>query len=57
MPEDERQQFMAAINFAVDQAGPDAVLFLRLWRDGCWPEIQSEFPEFDGPFPGLCQNK
>jgi len=25
----------------------DAILFLKLWNEGCWPEIKEEFPEFD----------
>ena len=47
------QEFMAAIDFAADHAGPEASLFLQMWRDGCWPEIRREFPEFNGPFPEI----
>jgi hypothetical protein len=47
----EHRKFMAAINFAADHAGLEANLFLQMWREGCWQEIQSEFPEFKGPFP------
>ena len=45
------QEFMAAINFAADHAGLEASQFLQMWREGCWPEIRREFPEFKGPFP------
>jgi len=50
--------FRAAINFSIDQAGDDAVLFLSLWREGNWDALNREFPEFNGPYPtGLrCQD-
>jgi hypothetical protein len=46
-----QEEFNAAINFALDKAGPEGLVFLHLWREGCFPEIQKEFPEFEGPFP------
>ena len=46
-----QQQFNAAIDFAVGKAGLEAGTFLSLWREGAWPEIREEFPEFKGPFP------
>jgi len=39
--------FNAAINFALDEADGDGLLFLRLWREGDWESIAREFPEFD----------
>lgn len=46
-----RKEFIAAINFSADHSGLEASQFLQLWREGCWPEIRLEFPEFKGPFP------
>lgn len=51
MQDKAHNEFMAAINFAADQAGLSAAIFLQMWREGCWPEIRKEFPEFKGPFP------
>lgn len=48
----QRDAFNAAINFALDKAGPECRTFLELWREGGWPEIAEAFPEFKGPFPG-----
>ena len=50
-----QEEFNAAINFAIDGAGwgRDGILFLRLWREGAWDEIAEEFPEFNGPLPGV----
>ena len=45
------EQFNAAINFALDKAGIDGLVFLGLWREGAWEEISKEFPEFKGPLP------
>lgn len=39
--------FNEAINFALDEADGDGLLFLRLWREGDWESIAKEFPEFD----------
>ncbi|WP_305910506.1 hypothetical protein Q9L42_020355 (plasmid) [Methylomarinum sp. Ch1-1] len=39
-------EFNAAINFALDEAGFDGLLFLRLWREGAWDAIEKDFPEF-----------
>jgi len=39
--------FNSAINFAVDEAGPEGLTFLRLWREGDFQAIAHEFPEFD----------
>lgn len=36
----------SAIDFALDSAD-DGLLFLRMWREGDWPGIQNEFPEYD----------
>lgn len=43
--------FNAAIDFALDEAGPDGLMFLECWREGAWPEIAEAFPEFKGPLP------
>lgn len=43
--------FNAAINFAIDNAGIEADIFLRMWREGSFEQIRNEFPEFKGPFP------
>ncbi len=39
--------FNAAINFTLEKAGPEGLLFLGLWREGNWEGIAKEFPEFD----------
>jgi hypothetical protein len=44
-------QFNAAIDFAIDGAGPEGILFLSLWREGAWDVTAKEFPEFEGPLP------
>jgi hypothetical protein len=41
--------FNAAINFAIDDVGPEGLTFLRLWREGDWDAIRKEFPEFGLP--------
>lgn len=48
-----QDDFNAAINFALDEAGSEGLTFLNLWREGCFPEIREQFPEFKGPFPEL----
>ena len=47
----ERDLFNAAINFALDEAGPEGMSFLELWREGAWSEIASEFPGFKSAAP------
>lgn len=47
------EQFNAAINFAIDGADQEGILFLQMWREGDWDGIANEFPEFKGPFPGV----
>ena len=47
MSEQENIAFNAAINFALDEAGGDGLIFLRMWREGDWAGIAKEFPEFD----------
>lgn len=40
--------FNAAIDFSLDVLPSDeAVLFLRLWREGSWDEIEMEYPDFN----------
>lgn len=39
--------FNAAINFALDEADGEGLLFLRLWREGDWQAIAAEFPSFE----------
>lgn len=47
-----KRYYNAAIDFAVERLFADeAHRFLTLWREGRWPEIALEFPEFDGPLP------
>lgn len=42
------QAFNAALNFSLDVLPSDeTVNFLRLWREGCWDEIDIEYPDFD----------
>ena len=36
-----------AINYAIDEAGSEGLLFLTLWREGNWDAVESEFPGFD----------
>lgn len=44
--------FNAAINFAIDVCDrSDAVDFLRQWREGDWPSLDVDWPEFRGPVP------
>lgn len=57
--EQMQSDFNMAIDFVLDGRDMDgerldnydALLFLRMWREGQWPEIESEFPEFN--FNGL----
>ena len=44
-------EYNAAINFAIDDAGLEGILFLKLWREGDWPGIAREFPEFNEKYP------
>ncbi|MDP2835167.1 MAG: hypothetical protein Q8Q28_18065 [Pseudomonadota bacterium] len=48
--EEERRRasaaFNAAINFALDKAGPEGLTFLSCWREGDWGAIAEEWPEF-----------
>lgn len=39
--------FNAAIDFTLEQTDSDGMIFLRMWREGDWEGIHSEFPEFD----------
>ena len=39
--------FNAAINFALEDAGPEGLTFLSMWWEGQWDEIDDEFPAFD----------
>ncbi len=41
--------FNGAIDFALDQAGPEGLLFLRMRREGDWGGIRTEFPGYDIP--------
>ena len=40
-----QQCFNDAINFAIDEADGDGILFLRYWREGNYGVIRDEFPE------------
>ena len=44
-------EYNAAINFAIDDAGLEGILFLKLWREGDWPGIAKGFPEFNEKYP------
>jgi len=44
--ENAQEDFNAAINYALDEAEGDHILFLELWREGNWEALQAEFPEF-----------
>lgn len=52
--EKTRLAFNSAINFAIDIAGSDGLLFLTMWREGDWKGIAEEFPEFDLNTTGQC---
>lgn len=39
--------FNAAINFALDHAEGDGLIFLAMWREGDWEGIAHAFPSFD----------
>jgi len=43
-----RDAFNEALNFALDEIPDDhdKVAFLTLWREGCWDEIERDFPEW-----------
>lgn len=41
-----KSAFNDAINFALDEAGPEGLTFLAMWREGAWDEIAAEFPVF-----------
>ena len=45
-------EFNSAINFALDEAGPEGLTFLSLWREGAWDEIDLEWPAFKTPQSG-----
>ena len=46
---DMQTAFNAAIDFALDDADGEGVIFLRMWREGDWKGIIEEFPEFKSP--------
>lgn len=39
--------FNDAINYAIECDDPKC--FLTLWREGCWPELTREYPDFELP--------
>lgn len=43
-----RDAFNDALDFALDvlKDDHDAMEFLRMWREGQWPEIDRDFPEW-----------
>lgn len=43
-----RDAFNDALDFALDELTDpnEAVEFLKMWREGCWPEIEKEYPEW-----------
>jgi hypothetical protein len=41
--------FNSAINFALDGADEEGLLFLRMWREGDWNGIKKEFPGYEIP--------
>ena len=47
--------FNAALNFSLDVLPSDeAVRFLSLWREGCWDEIEIEYPDFNLKTAEVC---
>lgn len=42
-------EFNAAINFALEGADQEGMLFLTMWREGDWAGIAQEFPSFKRP--------
>ncbi|MDY7579256.1 hypothetical protein RGU70_13100 [Herbaspirillum sp. RTI4] len=42
------EQFNAAVNFALDDAGAEGMTFLRMWRAGDRHGIATQFPAFKG---------
>lgn len=43
-----QNSYNAVINYALDVCVPCEIHgFLTLWREGCWPEISEDFPDFD----------
>lgn len=47
--------FNAAINFALDRAGPEGLTFLRTWREGDFDAIAREWPDFDLSSVAACE--
>jgi len=44
--EDKRENAVLAIEFALQVSADDAYWFLRYWREGDWPAVKREFPEW-----------
>lgn len=45
---DMQEAFNAAINFSLDKIDDahEALAFLETWREGDWPALKAEYPEF-----------
>lgn len=44
--EDTAEIYNKVINFAINLHSSEAQLFLRIWNEGDWEELEAEFPEF-----------
>jgi hypothetical protein len=50
--EEQSKSYNAAIDYAL--ADTQGRIFLEYWREGSWPEIACDFPEFDLTTTGQC---
>lgn len=41
-----QEDFNAAINFALEGADGEGMIFLSMWREGDWEALEREFPDF-----------
>lgn len=52
--EHTRRAFMAAIDYALDPDTDCGDEFLRAWREGDWPTLVREWPDFDLSTARVC---
>jgi hypothetical protein len=42
-----KQAYSSAIDFAISDPNGEGITFLKMWQEGDWAGIKSDFPEFD----------